>query len=505
MTIKDIRELLRDWKALAGLASIISMLGGGGYVGFQHFVQDEVVPIVKEVEEWDTPTPLTTDTALPTEAPTSVRLVSPSTPQATEVPTLPANTMTATPKATQTPLPTSKPKSTMTPTAIPSKAIATAAPVEATARPIQDAAALATSAPRSLPTGIPNPTASLVPPVLATETPSPTAVALPTAVPTATSTPLPTPTALAESTPLPLPTSAPLAWADIEWLRTAPAPAPDGHPDWVYDSRLGTIYGQVSHPDLLLDITMLQVNRGSCNALLYVVGDVGEPKNIPLYGAPLAAWVDKYGAGTEAPYFNLLARLTVAEYDAIVAEVGAPELDPYAETYGTTNLNPAAQREAEACAASANAETMLPSLIHEYINAERAQEGLGALEWHKGILPFAQAHTDDMALHDYFSHKNRNGDAFPARWAAWEHDECSTAGENLSRVSYGVDQDDRPEREPDLTAATMVEGWMGSTAHRAAILTPEFTHTAIAVAYGYSPSREKNEAWATQIFCVRKE
>ena len=51
MTIRDIRELLRDWRALAGLASIISMLGGGGYVGFQHFVQDEVVPIVKEVED----------------------------------------------------------------------------------------------------------------------------------------------------------------------------------------------------------------------------------------------------------------------------------------------------------------------------------------------------------------------------------------------------------------------------------------------------------------------
>ena len=153
-----------------------------------------------------------------------------------------------------------------------------------------------------------------------------------------------------------LPLTSTPTWTDIEWLRRAPAPVPEGNPDWVYDSMNGTIYGQVSHPDLLLDITMLQVNRDSCDALLYVVGDVGEPKNIPLYGAPLAAWVDKYGAGTEAPDFNLLARLTVAEYDAIVAEVGAPELDPYAETYGTTNLNPAAQREAEACAASSQAE-----------------------------------------------------------------------------------------------------------------------------------------------------
>ena len=57
------------------------------------------------------------------------------------------------------------------------------------------------------------------------------------------------------------------------------------------------------------------------------------------------------------------------------------------------------------------------------------------------------------------------------------------------------------KHDAELTAATMVEGWMGSARHRDAILTAEFTHTAIAVAYGYSPSREKNEAWATQIFC----
>ena len=64
-------------------------------------------------------------------------------------------------------------------------------------------------------------------------------------------------------------------------------------------------------------------------------------------------------------------------------------------------------------------------------------------------------------------------------------------------------RDDRPEREPELTAAAMVEGWMGSERHRAAILTPEFTHTAIAIAYAWSPGKEKNYAYGTQIFCVR--
>ena len=68
-----------------------------------------------------------------------------------------------------------------------------------------------------------------------------------------------------------------------------------------------------------------------------------------------------------------------------------------------------------------------------------------------------------MALHDYLSHKDSNGNGFAARWEAWEDDECSrVAGENLSRVTHGVDQDDRPERDTELTAAAMVEGWMGS-------------------------------------------
>ena len=437
----------------------------------------------------------------------------------------------------------------------------------------------------------------------------------------------------------PSPTPTPLQWTDIEFLRAAPVPIPDGAPPWIYDSDLGIVYGQAEHPDLLLDFTKLEVNRSECNALLYAVGDVGEPTTIPLYGAALMAWWDKYGEDVEVPYFNLLARLTVTEYDAIAAELG---IKPYAETYGTEGSNPHAQRKVEACAAGETV-TMLPTpdpfqapesiedgdtilrnvailaaesyphinehlaafpiadvaeafnlafanvdgveyverigkianfynifnddwftydqvlvpmpddwvvareycpddiqfdkclsllgdvlkydvhvrqivplfavraiqaksvtrLLYQYINDERDNEGLPPLQKAKALLPFAQAHTDDMALHDYLSHKDSNGNGFAARWEAWEDDECSKVSENLARVTHGVDQDDRPEREPELTAAAMVEGWMGSEGHRAAILTPEFTHTAIAVAYAYSPSREKNYAYGTQIFCVR--
>ena len=476
MTIRDIRELLRDWKALTGLIMLISaVVGSSGYAAVQHFAEDEVAGVIaeKEVQEWDTP--------LPTEAP-------PAELEATAAPAIPTSISTASIVETTT-------EAKLTPSSVPSVESAPAPPMLLPTR-IPTSTSIPQSAQQTLPTPSPTATATST---SSASTPTPIATSPPpSAVAPLPASPIPTPSSTPIATATAQPTATvPLAASWIEWLSRAPAPIPEGNPDWVYDSMNGTIYGQVSHPDLLLDITMLQVNRGSCNALLYVVGDVGEPKNIPLYGAPLAAWVDKYGEGTEAPDFNLLARLSVVEYDAIAAQIG---LVPYAETYGTTNLNPAAQREAEACAASANAETILPSLIHEYINAERAQEGLGALEWYEAILSFAKAHTDDMAAFDYFSHKDREGNGFAARWAAWEHDECSKAGENLSRVSYGVDQDD-----PELTATAMVEGWMGSERHRAAILTPEFTHTAIAVAYGYSPSKGKNYAWATQIFCTRKD
>ena len=74
----------------------------------------------------------------------------------------------------------------------------------------------------------------------------------------------------------------------------------------------GTIYGQVSHPDLLLDITVLQVNRQDCNAILYVVGNAGRQTTTRLYGPSLAAWTERYGDDAEAPYLSILARLTVS-------------------------------------------------------------------------------------------------------------------------------------------------------------------------------------------------
>ena len=217
--------------------------------------------------------------------------------------------------------------------------------------PIATAAALPTPTPQNLHAPVfvvhPTETPTSVPTASATPTVLPTAIPQPTSSPTSTASPAlspdattPIPVSTSVETPSPSPT--PLQWTDVEFLRAAPVPIPDGAPEWIYDSDLGIVYGQVEHPDLLLDFTKLEVNRSECNALLYAVGDVGEPTTIPLYGAALMAWWDKYGEDAEVPYFSLLARLTVTEYDAIALDLG---IKPYAETYGTEGSNPHAQRK----------------------------------------------------------------------------------------------------------------------------------------------------------------
>ena len=101
MTIRDIRELLRDWKALTGLIMLISaVVGSSGYVGCPALsFEDEVVPIVaeKEVETWDTP--LATSQRRTSLAPNLTPIV----------PTTMSATSTDTNKATQTPLTVSSP------------------------------------------------------------------------------------------------------------------------------------------------------------------------------------------------------------------------------------------------------------------------------------------------------------------------------------------------------------------------------------------------------------
>lgn len=106
------------------------------------------------------------------------------------------------------------------------------------------------------------------------------------------------------------------------------------------------------------------------------------------------------------------------------------------------------------------------------VNNERTQQGLPALATHGCVVYVAQLRSDDMASRGYFSHTSPEGEtAFslldrygvPHGWA----------GENLARNNYPDDQ----------TVAVAIRDLMASEGHRANILSGNYTHLGVAVAF----------------------
>ena len=100
------------------------------------------------------------------------------------------------------------------------------------------------------------------------------------------------------------------------------------------------------------------------------------------------------------------------------------------------------------------------------INAERTSRGLAALTLNDQLSAAAQAHSDDMARNNFFSHTGSDGSDAATRIKrtgyvprAW--------GENIA-AGY-----------PD--AAQVVAGWMQSEGHRRNILNPDFREIGVGV------------------------
>ncbi len=89
-------------------------------------------------------------------------------------------------------------------------------------------------------------------------------------------------------------------------------------------------------------------------------------------------------------------------------------------------------------------------------NQERAKAGLSALVPDSRLINAAEAHSEDMALKDYFSHTGLDGSTFNSRAAAFGFN--GAAAENIG-AGYTA-----PE--------AVVSGWMSSPNHRQNILNP---------------------------------
>jgi uncharacterized protein YkwD len=114
--------------------------------------------------------------------------------------------------------------------------------------------------------------------------------------------------------------------------------------------------------------------------------------------------------------------------------------------------------------AQSHADADLQALIVQDVNAVRQSRGVPPLRTSAALEAAAREHTDEMALHGYFSHNSLDGGSFAARIKAYYrrgHERVS-GGENLFWATG------------DPRAELVIAAWAGSAPHRANLLNPNW-------------------------------
>lgn len=116
------------------------------------------------------------------------------------------------------------------------------------------------------------------------------------------------------------------------------------------------------------------------------------------------------------------------------------------------------------------------------VNAERAKQGLAALKSDSRLAEIAQKKAEDMAKNGYFSHTSPTyGSAFDMLKAAGYT--YKAAGENIAMGQK--------------SAASVMNGWMNSSGHRANILSSSYEKIGV----GHAISSDGTPYWV-QIFAA---
>lgn len=121
--------------------------------------------------------------------------------------------------------------------------------------------------------------------------------------------------------------------------------------------------------------------------------------------------------------------------------------------------------------------------LFELTNAARVRHGLHPLHWDELVAHTARKHSEDMALHHYFSHDNLQG-LSPFDRMKNDGIVFAGAGENLA---YG-----------QSSSIFAHEGLMNSKGHRDNILTKQYSHLGIGVAFN-----EKSQPYYTENFLLK--
>jgi uncharacterized protein YkwD len=118
--------------------------------------------------------------------------------------------------------------------------------------------------------------------------------------------------------------------------------------------------------------------------------------------------------------------------------------------------------------------SILPPFVAQVIaltNQERTSRGIAPLVVHMTLVSVGQSHSQNMAINDFFSHTNPQGQAPGDRMTAAGYP-WTAAAENIA-AGY-------------TSPASVMAGWMGSSGHRANILNPNLEEIGVGY-YFHSP------------------
>lgn len=111
-------------------------------------------------------------------------------------------------------------------------------------------------------------------------------------------------------------------------------------------------------------------------------------------------------------------------------------------------------------------------------NAERSKQGVAALCLSSQLNSAAQAHAEDMANNNYFSHTSQDGRAFFQRIAATGYSYSGSA-ENIAAAG--------------ATPSETISQWMNSSGHRTNLLNTAYTE--VGFGYAYNANSQWQRYW----------
>lgn len=158
-------------------------------------------------------------------------------------------------------------------------------------------------------------------------------------------------------------------------------------------------------------------------------------------------------------------------------------------------------------------ETWLEHRVHQYVNDERRERGLLAMDWNQTVRDAAHFHSRQMIQHDFFAHENpeTNG-TFEDRYyrvglrceVPTGDESYATGGENIAYTYF--EEEIRLDNgttvrydTPDEVAAGLVASWMTSEGHRENILRDYWQQEGIGIEI--EETAEGTRVYATQNFC----